>query len=127
MSKLDDVLKDCAPVAVATKTASISLPAKGASLQELMHKVAETLRTVPEPVVTMESLYAVKEAGFRDSCPSQPELRAPEATGAGAPLRKLAHVVRTFEQERLVRFHEKNAQTLRALRGLTLLRERVMT
>jgi len=87
-------------------------------------KLAALLRQLPEPEVTFESLYAVKEANLSAFTPELPA--APIDLGTpGDSLRKLAHACRCEEVARMTRFHEKNARALRAIRGLTLLQERV--
>ena len=87
-------------------------------------KLASLLRQLPEREVTFESLYAVKEAGLLEFAPELPAAPA-SLEKAGDPLRKLAHACRCEEVARMRRFHEKNAQALRAIRGLTLLQEQV--
>jgi hypothetical protein len=93
---------------------------------EQIRALANALRELPEPTITWQSLNAVKTAGFR-SPPPRPSLQEiPEDSDhPGALLRKLAHAIRTTEDLRAVKLFEKSALALRAIRGLTLLREQV--
>ena len=69
---------------------------------------------------------AVKVAGYRNPPPplAQVSMDAEDAR-PGAPLRKIAQLLRTQEDARAVHLFEKSATALKAIRGLTLLRERV--
>ena len=122
---IDDVLRDLPRAAPSTKVASLSTEGP-VTYGALTRKLAELVRAVPEPEITWTSLYAVKMAGFRSSAPevalSEDDV---DETLPGAPLRKLANAVRDQENVRAVEFFEKNAAALRAIRGLTLLREQV--
>jgi len=105
-----------------TKTASV-LPE---SLAGQVRALAGALRDLPEPRITWGSLNAVKMAGFRSPPPAPPAREVPEDDDRpSAPLRKLAHAVRSAEDLRAVQLFEKSALALRAVRGLTLLRERI--
>ena len=122
---IDEVLNDLprAPGRAKTAHATLSGPVTYGSLTR---KLAALVREVPEPVISWESLYAVKTAGYRSPAPS-PGVHSTDDddTRPGAPLRKMASVVRGYEDARAVAFFEKNAQALKAVRGLTLLRELV--
>ena len=123
MPTLDEVLRTLprAPEQT-TKTAS-ALPD---SVSGQVRAVAETLRALPDPEISWASLNAVKTAGFRSAPPSLPDSVFPEDDERpGAPLRKLAHAVRCVENTRAVQLFEKSALALRAVRGLTLLHERI--
>lgn len=123
MPTLDEVLRTLprAP-RPATKTAS-ALPE---TVSGQVRALAGALRDLPEPQITWASLNAVKTAGFRSPPPAPPAREVPgDDDRPGTPLRKLAHAVRSAEDSRAVRLFEKSALALRAVRGLTLLRERI--
>jgi len=107
MPSLDDALFD------------LSLRPQGRSKSAELRDLAGALSRAQQEPVTFEDLYAVKTAGEAPEAPSGDDALP------GAPLRKLAHAVRvaehTLETERL----EKVATLRRAVRGLTLLNERV--
>jgi hypothetical protein len=113
---LDRIHARPAPV---QKTAASTMSTSAA-----LRQLGSLLEQLPEPTVTFDSLYVVKEAGFR-SVPAPQFTPSPviDESKPGAPLRKLAHAVRGIEEAQAVAFFEKNARILRALRGLTLLRE----
>lgn len=123
MLTLDEALRNLprAP-SRATKTASVVPDSPAGQVRAL----AEAVRAIPAPRVTWASLNAVKEAGFRQAPPTPPTRDAPvEDDRAGLPLRKLAHALRCEEDARAVHLYKQSALALRALRGLTLLRERI--
>jgi len=122
---IDDVLRDLPRAAPETKVASLSIEGP-VTYGALTRKLAELVRAIPEPEITWASLYAVKTAGFR-SAPPAVESYSTEVDESlpGAPLRKIANTVRNHETMRAVSFFQKNAAALRAIRGLTLLREQV--
>jgi hypothetical protein len=124
---IDEVLRDIprapAQAKVAADLASVEGPVTHAGLAR---KLAELTRSIPEPQVSWASLYAVKQAGYRNSPPSFSLEDADDSDERpGAPLRKLASAVRNYENVRAGEFFQKNANALKAIRGLTLLRERV--
>lgn len=88
--------------------------------------LAAAIRQVPEPQVSWASLNAVKTAGFRNPPPELGDFH-PEVDDAlpGAPLRKLANAARAAEDARAVQLYKQSSLALRAVRGLTLLRERI--
>ena len=91
----------------------------------MVRKLAELVRAIPEPEVSWASLYAVKEAGYRTPAPLVEVNDSDEGEGRGAPLRKMANEIRNFENLRAASLFEKSANALKAIRGLTLLRERM--
>jgi hypothetical protein len=122
---IDDVLRELPRAPVTTKVASPSIEGP-VTYGGLTRKLAELLRNVPEPEVSWTSLYAVKAAGYRSSPPrAATHATAVNESLPGAPLRKLANAVRDQENVRAVSFFQKNASALKAIRGLTLLREQV--
>lgn len=123
MPTLDEVLRTLPRAArPASKTASV-LPE---TVSGQVRALAGALRDLPEPQITWASLNAVKSAGFRSPPPSPAAQEAPKDDDRpGASLRKLAHAVRSAEDSRAVQLFEKSALALRAVRGLTLLRERI--
>jgi hypothetical protein len=122
---IDDVLRDLPRAPAATKVASAALEGP-ITYGGLARKLAELLRNVPEPEVSWTSLYAVKAAGYRSAPPMAPTHATDvDETLPGAPLRKMANAVRDQENVRAVAFFQKNANALKAIRGLTLLREQV--
>lgn len=124
---IDEVLRDLPKAPSSTKVASeLSAEPLPTTHAGMVRKLAELVRTLPEPQLSWGSLYAVKEAGYRSPPPSfVAEAPNAEDSGPGAPLRKMAATLRDYENVRAVAFFEKNATALRAIRGLTLLRERV--
>jgi hypothetical protein len=120
---IDDVLRDL-PRAPATVKIASALGDGPVTYGAMARKLAELVRAVPDPEVSWASLYAVKEAGYRAS------LRAPvteievDESQPGAQLRKLAHTIRQQDNLRAVQLFQKSASALKAVRGLTLLRER---
>lgn len=91
----------------------------GRSKSAELRSLAGALSQAPVEPITLEDLYAVKTAG---EAPVAPVI---DETKAGAPLRKLAHAVQVLEHSREVERFEKIAALRRAVRGLTLLNERV--
>ena len=123
MPTLDEVLSSLPRASVwASKTASALPESVGGQVRAL----ADAMRALPEPPISWASLNAVKTAGFRSAPPVPPtrELNADDAR-PGTSLRKLAHAVRSAEDANAVRLFEKSALALRAVRGRTLLRERI--
>lgn len=122
---IDDVLRELPRAVVTTKVASPSIEGP-VTYGGLTRKLAELLRNVPDPEVSWTSLYAVKMAGYRSSPPrAATHAAAVDENLPGASLRKLANAVRDQENVRAVSFFQKNASALKAIRGLTLLREQV--
>lgn len=123
MPSLEEVLRT---LPRAQKTSTKTAASAPQTTADHVRAVAGALREIPEPAVSWGSLNAVKEAGFRSAPPSLPEPgpTPSEDTQPGADLRKLAQAVRTLEDQRALQVFEKSALALRAVRGLTLLRER---
>lgn len=125
MLTIDEALKGLPRATQVTKTATVTHADTPAGFARAL---AGALRQSPEPEVSWASLNAVKTAGFRTAPPALPVREAPaDDERAGTALRKLAHAVRCSEDARAVQFFEKNACALRAVRGLTLLRERTQS
>jgi hypothetical protein len=122
---IDDVLRDLPKAPGLAKQADLT-PVEAQSYGGLIQKLASVLRDLDAPEVTWESLYAVKLAGYRANAPRAALLRTdPDDDRPGAPLRKMAAAVRNFENQQATAFFYKNAAALKAVRGLTLLRERI--
>ena len=122
---IDDVLRTLPKAPESTKVAETSFEGS-ATYGGLVRKLAELVRNTPEPELSWTSLNAVKEAGYRSLAPRADEVEDDfEDQRPGAPLRKMANAVRNFENRRATAFFEKNAAALKAIRGLTLLRERM--
>jgi len=122
---LDEVLRGL-PRAPATVKVAGAEGGRPASYAAATRKLAALIREIPEPEVSWASLNAVKVAGYRNPPPplAQVSMDAEDAR-PGAPLRKIAQLLRTQEDARAVHLFEKSATALKAIRGLTLLRERV--
>lgn len=84
-----------------------------------LRKLASELRELAEEPITFDDLYAVKAAG---EAPAMPVI---DEDKPGAALRKLAHDVRVAGHAHDVQRFEKVALARRAVRGLTLLNERI--
>lgn len=122
---IDDVLRDLPRAPQATKVAELA-PEEARTYGGLVHKLASLLRDIPEPEISWASLNAVKVAGYRSTPPRTVKVRAKVAGDApGDDLREMAAAVRNLKNEQAVEFFHKNAAALKAIRGLTLLRERV--
>jgi len=125
MATLAEVLQSL-PRVDGGEAAHVTKTAARNSYGDHVRALAEAIRQVPEPQISLASLNAVKTAGFRNA---PPEIAGVDAevdnTLPGAPLRKLASAARVVEDERAVLLYKKSALALRAMRGLTLLRERI--
>lgn len=124
---IDEVLRDIPRAPAQTKVAEALSTYEGPVTHAgLARKLAELVRSLPEPQVSWESLYAVKQAGYRNPPPSfVAEVSDDNDERPGAALRKVAAAVRNYENVRAGEFFQKNANVIKAARGLTLLRERV--
>jgi hypothetical protein len=120
---IDDVLRDLPRAPATVKVASV-LGDGPVTYGAMARKLAELVRAVPEPEVSWASLYAVKEAGYRASFRAPATDLEVDESRPGAPLRKLAHTIRQQDNLRAVQLFQKSAAALKAIRGLTLLRER---
>lgn len=122
MLTLDEVLKSL-PKKEVVKTASTFTQTNEGFVKSL----AEATRSIPDVSVSWSSMNAVKNAGFRSPPPSLVFLDSTvDDEKPGTPLRKLAHALRHVDNERAVQLFEKTALALRAIRGLTLLKEKVI-
>lgn len=88
-----------------------------------MAKVAQALRTAPEPELTFDVLHVVKTAMVR-GVPLEIPAFQPRPDD-GNPLRKVANALRAEDHEAHRSLLAKGAHALKAERGLMLLRELV--
>jgi hypothetical protein len=120
---LDEVLRGL-PRAPATVKVAGAEGGRPATYAAATRKLAALIREIPEPEVS----WARGGGGLRYRNPPPPLAQVSmdaEDARPGAPLRKIAQLLRTQEDARAVHLFEKSATALKAIRGLTLLRERV--
>lgn len=117
---IEAVLK-AAPVEKVTTTAP---RAEGATP---LAKLANLLREAPKPVLTYPILHVVKNAMVNGSLEEIPLPTFPEPTGTPEvkSLRKLANALREEDIQEQNNLLKSGSHTLRAARGLMLLRELV--
>lgn len=126
MATLAEVLQSL-PRAIGSEPARLTKTASPRNTYgDHVRALAEAVRQLPEPQLSWSVLNAVKTAGFRNPPPvGEYDNLAVDDTRPGAPLRKLANAARAMEDERAIQLYKKASLALRAVRGLTLLRERI--
>ena len=92
-----------------------------------LKKIANALRELPAPALTYPVLHVVKTAMMNGRLAELPALTVKQETGTGLPLelRKLANALREEDAEDHTQLLAKGAHTLRATRGIMLLRDLV--
>lgn len=89
----------------------------------LLRKVASVLRDHRPTAVTYDDLYAVQAGTFE--LPPEPCAPASYGEGPGAPLRKVAHLLRVEDFEERVKVAIDATDIITAAHGLTLLTEQL--
>ena len=116
------------------REASVDAPDSYRGLDRSVSKLAETnpfkklavaLRELPDPELTYPVLHVVKNAMMAGDIPipSTPETKT--VSGANWGLRKLASAMRDSDHADSVKLLAKGAHTIKATRGLMLLRDLV--
>ena len=90
---------------------------------DLLRKAASVLRDAAPPAVTFDDLYAVSNGTFE--MPPEPSAPASYGEGPGAPMRKVAHLLREEHYVERVKVAALAADTIIAANGLTLLGDRL--
>lgn len=90
-----------------------------APVENRLKKLASMMRTTRELTLSYDELYGVRNAGY--ALPALPEISAPDLTGPGTDMRKMAHELRVADRaEGVARFHQA-VDMIYAAEGLTLL------
>lgn len=118
-----DVLDQIRAKAAATGSPVAKLAAAPTADAGLLRKAASLLREHQPPAITYGDLYAVQDGSFE--LPPEPCAPASYGEGPGAPLRKVAHLLRVEDFEERIKVAADSYDTLTAAHGLTLLAEQL--
>lgn len=122
---LDAAFAQVLAEAAAPKLAEAPKPAS-TPLGSDLRKIAEVLRTAPEPEVGWDHLHRVKEAAF-ELCLPRPSRPALEPLTGNVPddLHKIAAALRAEGDDQDRRLMEKAGHMIVAAKGLTILRDKL--